>query len=84
MNDKKYLDAIDLVSLFITIIVFSITINYMIDVKLLFCAICCVLFVVTFIVLTVIENFFNNKKLNNVLKMTYFMLLVTIILALFI
>ena len=84
MNDKKYLDAIDIDSLFINIIVFSITINYMIDTKLIFCAICCVLFVVTFIVLTVIENFFNNKKLNNVLKMTCFMLLVTIILALFI
>ena len=84
MNDEKHLKTVDLISLFMIMIIFSIMMNYMIDAKLIFCAICCVLFVVTFIVLTAIENFFNNKKLNNVLKMTCFMLLITIILALFI
>lgn len=84
MNDKKHLKAVDLISLFMIMIIFSIMMNYMIDAKLILCAICCGLFVIAFIVLTVIESFLDNKKLINTLKITCFILLAAIVITFFI
>ena len=84
MNDKKHLKAVDLISLFMIMIIFSIMMNYMIDAKLILCAICCGLFVIAFIVLTVIESFLDNKKLINVLKIICFLLLAAIVITFFI
>ena len=61
MNDEKHLKAVDLISLFMIMIIFSIMMNYMIDAKLILCAICCGLFLILFIFLTVIESFLYNK-----------------------
>ena len=84
MNDEKHLKAVDLISLFMIMIIFSIMMNYMIDAKLILCAICCGLFVIAFIVLTVIESFLDNKKLINTLKIICFILLVAIVITFFI
>ena len=84
MNDKKHLKAADLISLFMIMIIFSIMMNYMIDAKLILCAICCGLFVIAFIVLTVIESFLDNKKLINTLKIICFILLAAIVITFFI
>ena len=84
MNDEKHLKAVDLISLFMIMIIFSIMMNYMIDVKLILCAICCGLFVIAFIVLTVIESFLDNKKLINTLKIICFILLAAIVITFFI
>ena len=84
MNDEKHLKAVDLISLFMIMIIFSIMMNYMIDAKLILCAICCGLFVIAFIVLTVIESFLNNKKLINTLKIICFLLLAAIVITFFI
>ena len=84
MNDEKHLKAVDLISLFMIIIIFSIMMNYMIDAKLILCAICCGLFVIAFIVLTVIESFLDNKKLINTLKIICFLLLAAIVITFFI
>ena len=84
MNDKKHLKAVDLISLFMIMIIFSIMMNYMIDAKLILCAICCGLFVIAFIVLTVIESFLDNKKLINTLKIICFLLLAAIVITFFI
>ena len=84
MNDKKHLKAVDLISLFMVMIIFSIMMNYMIDAKLILCAICCGLFVIAFIVLTVIESFLDNKKLINALKIICFILLAAIVITFFI
>ena len=84
MNDKKHLKAVDLISLFMIMIIFSIMMNYMIDAKLILCAICCGLFVIAFIVLTVIESFLDNKKLINALKIICFILLAAIVITFFI
>ena len=84
MNDKKHLKAVDLISLFMIMIIFSIMMNYMIDAKLILCAICCGLFVIAFIVLTVIESFLDNKKLINTLKIICFILLAAIVITFFI
>lgn len=84
MNDEKHLKAVDLISLFMIMIVFSIIMNYMIDAKLILCAICCGLFVIAFIVLTVIESFLDNKKLINTLKIICFLLLAAIVITFFI
>ena len=84
MNDEKHLKAVDLISLFMIMIIFSIMMNYMIDAKLILCAICCGLFVIAFIVLTVIESFLDNKKLINVLKIICFILLAAIVITFFI
>ena len=84
MNDEKHLKAVDLISLFMIMIVFSIMMNYMIDAKLILCAICCGLFVIAFIVLTVIESFLDNKKLINTLKIICFLLLAAIVITFFI
>ena len=84
MNDEKHLKAVDLISLFMIMIIFSIMMNYMIDAKLILCAICCGLFVIAFIVLTVIESFLDNKKLINALKIICFILLVAIVITFFI
>ena len=84
MNDEKHLKAIDLISLFMIMIIFSIIMNYMIDAKLILCAICCGLFVIAFIVLTVIESFLDNKKLINTLKIICFLLLAAIVITFFI
>ena len=84
MNDEKHLKAADLISLFMIMIIFSIMMNYMIDAKLILCAICCGLFVIAFIVLTVIESFLDNKKLINTLKIICFLLLVAIVITFFI
>ena len=84
MNDEKHLKAVDLISLFMIMIIFSIMMNYMIDAKLILCAICCGLFVIAFIVLTVIESFLDNKKLINTLKIICFILLTAIVITFFI
>ena len=84
MNDEKHLKAVDLISLFMIMIIFSIMMNYMIDAKLMLCAICCGLFVIAFIVLTVIESFLDNKKLINTLKIICFLLLAAIVITFFI
>ena len=84
MNDEKHLKAVDLISLFMIMIIFSIMMNYMIDAKLILCAICCGLFVIVFIVLTVIESFLDNKKLINTLKIICFILLAAIVITFFI
>ena len=84
MNDKKHLKVVDLISLFMIMIIFSIMMNYMIDAKLILCAICCGLFVIAFIVLTVIESFLDNKKLINALKIICFILLAAIVITFFI
>ena len=84
MNDEKHLTAVDLISLFMIMIIFSIMMNYMIDAKLILCAICCGLFVIAFIVLTVIESFLDNKKLINTLKIICFLLLAAIVITFFI
>ena len=84
MNDEKHLKTVDLISLFMIMIIFSIMMNYMIDAKLILCAICCGLFVIAFIVLTVIESFLDNKKLINTLKIICFLLLAAIVITFFI
>ena len=84
MNDEKHLKAVDLISLFMIMIIFSIMMNYMIDAKLILCAICCGLFVIAFIVLTVIESFLDNKKMINTLKIICFLLLAAIVITFFI
>ena len=84
MNDEKHLKAVDLISLFMIMIIFSIMMNYMIDAKLILCAICCGLFVIAFIILTVIESFLDNKKLINTLKIICFILLAAIVITFFI
>ena len=84
MNNEKHLKTVDLISLFMIMIIFSIIMNYMIDAKLMLCAICCGLFVIAFIVLTVIESFLDNKKLINTLKITCFILLAAIVITFFI
>ena len=84
MNGEKHLKAVDLISLFMIMIIFSIMMNYMIDAKLILCAICCGLFVIAFIVLTVIESFLDNKKLINTLKIICFLLLAAIVITFFI
>ena len=84
MNDEKHLKVVDLISLFMIMIIFSIMMNYMIDAKLILCAICCGLFVIAFIVLTVIESFLDNKKLINALKIICFILLAAIVITFFI
>ena len=84
MNDEKHLKVVDLISLFMIMIIFSIMMNYMIDAKLMLCAICCGLFVIAFIVLTVIESFLDNKKLINTLKIICFLLLAAIVITFFI
>ena len=84
MNDEQHLKAVDLISLFMIMIIFSIMMNYMIDAKLILCAICCGLFVIAFIILTVIESFLDNKKLINTLKIICFILLAAIVITFFI
>lgn len=84
MNDEKHLKTVDLISLFMIMIIFSIMMNYMIDAKLILCVICCGLFVIAFIVLTVIESFLDNKKLINTLKIICFLLLAAIVITFFI
>ena len=84
MNNEKHLKTVDLISLFMIMIIFSIMMNYMIDAKLILCAICCGLFVIAFIVLTVIESFLDNKKLINTLKIICFLLLAAIVITFFI
>ena len=84
MNDEKHLKAVDLISLFMIMIIFSIMMNYMVDAKLILCAICCGLFVIAFIVITVIESFLDNKKLINTLKIICFILLAAIVITFFI
>ena len=84
MNDEKHLKAVDLISLFMIMTIFSIMMNYMIDAKLILCTICCGLFVIAFIVLTVIESFLDNKKLINTLKIICFILLAAIVITFFI
>ena len=84
MNNEKHLKTVDLISLFMIMIIFSIMMNYMIDAKLILCAICCGLFVIAFIVLTIIESFLDNKKLINTLKIICFILLAAIVITFFI
>lgn len=77
MNRNKF-SNFDLITLFLLIIVFAIVINFLIDSNIL-CAICSILFVITYIVCTVIDNLFENKKLNTILIIACFILLVLIV-----
>ena len=80
MNKNKF-KSIDLITLFLLIIVYSIVINFLIDSGMILCAICSVLFVITYIVCTVVDNLFENKKLNIALIITCFILLILIVIT---
>lgn len=82
MNRNKF-SNFDLITLFLLIIVFAIVINFLIDSNIL-CAICSILFVITYIVCTVIDNLFENKKLNGILIIVCFILLTLIVITFFI
>lgn len=77
MNKNKF-SNFDLITLFLLIIVFAIVINFLIDSNIL-CAICSTLFVISYIVCTVVDNLFENKKLNTILIIACFILLVLIV-----
>ena len=78
MNRDKF-NSFDLITLFLLIIVFAIVINFLIDAGAILCAICSTLFVISYIVCTVVDNLFENKKLNGILLITCFILLVLIV-----
>lgn len=82
MNKGKF-SSIDLITLFLLIIVYAIVINFLIDSNIL-CAICSILFVITYIICTVVDNLFENKKLNGILIIVCFILLTLIVITFFI
>lgn len=82
MNKNKF-SSIDLVTLFLLIIVYAIVINFLIDSNIL-CAICSILFVIVYIICTVVDNLFENKKLNGILLIVCFILLALIVITFFI
>lgn len=83
MNKNKF-DSIDLITLFLLIIVYAIAINFLIDAGTILCAICSTLFVISYIVCTVVDNLFDNKKLNSVLIIVCLILLALIVITFFI
>lgn len=83
MNKNKF-DSIDLITLFLLIIVYAIAINFLIDSGSILCAICSTLFVISYIVCTVIDNLFENKKLNSILIIICLILLALIVITFFI
>lgn len=82
MNKGKF-SSIDLITLFLLIIVYAIVINFLIDSNIL-CAICSILFVIAYIICTVVDNLFENKKLNGILIIICFVLLILIVITFFI
>lgn len=83
MNKDKF-SNFDLVTLFLLIIVYAIAINFLIDAGTILCAVCSTLFVITYIVCTVVDNLFENKKLNTILIIACFILLALIVITFFI
>ena len=83
MNKDKF-SNFDLVTLFLLIIVYAIAINFLIDAGTILCAVCSTLFVITYIVCTVVDNLFENKKLNTILIIVCFILLALIVITFFI
>lgn len=83
MNKNKF-DSIDLITLFLLIIVYAIAINFLIDAGTILCAICSTLFVISYIVCTVIDNLFENKKLNSILIIICLVLLALVVITFFI
>ena len=79
MNKNRF-SNFDLITLFLLIIVYAIVINFLIDSNIL-CAICSILFVIAYIVCTVVDNLFENKKLNIILIITCFVLLALIVIT---
>ena len=80
MNKDKF-SNFDLVTLFLLIIIYAIAINFLIDSGSVLCAICSTLFVIAYIVCTVIDNLFENEKLNNILRIVCFILLALIVIT---
>ena len=80
MNKNKF-SNLDLITLFLLIIVYAIVINFLIDAGTILCAICSTLFVITYIVCTVVDNLFENEKLNNILRIICFILLALIVIT---
>lgn len=83
MNKNKF-SNFDLITLFLLIIVYAIVINFLIDAGTILCAICSTLFVIAYIVCTVVDNLFENKKLNSILLIVCFILLALIVITFFI
>ena len=83
MNKDKFKNF-DLITLFLLIIVYSIAINFLINIGTILCAVCSTLFVITYIVCTVVDNLFENEKLNNILRIACFILLALIVITYFI
>ena len=83
MNKSKF-SSFDLITLFLLIIVYAIVINFLIDAGTILCAICSTLFVIVYIICTVVDNLFENKKLNSVLIIICFVLLILIVVTFFI
>lgn len=80
MNKNKF-SNFDLITLFLLIIVYAIVINFLIDAGTILCAICSALFVITYIVCTVVDNLFENKKLTSILIIVCFILLALIVIT---
>lgn len=80
MNKNRF-SSFDLITLFLLIIVYAIVINFLIDTGTILCAICSALFVIAYIVCTVVDNLFENKKLNGVLIIICFVLLALIVIT---
>ena len=83
MNKNKF-SNFDLITLFLLIIVYAIVINFLMDAGTILCAICSTLFVIAYIVCTVVDNLFENKKLNSILLIICFILLALIVITFFI
>lgn len=83
MNKNRF-SSFDLITLFLLIIVYAIAINFLIDAGITLCAVCSTLFVIIYIVCTVVDNLFENEKLNNILRIACFILLALIVIAYFI
>lgn len=80
MNKNKF-NSIDLITLFLLIIVYAIVINFLINTGTILCAVCSTLFVITYIICTVVDNLFENQKLNSILLIVCFILLVLIVIT---
>lgn len=83
MNKDKF-NSFDLITLFLLIIVYAIVINFLIDAGTILCAVCSTLFVIAYIICTVVDNLFENKKLNSILLIICFILLALIVITFFI
>lgn len=80
MNKNKF-NSIDLITLFLLIIVYAIVINFLIDAGTILCAVCSTLFVIAYIICTVVDNLFENQKLNSILLIVCFILLTLIVIT---